>query len=195
MAQAAVDVPVAQRLGGFSGQSVLAGGEAVPQAIVQNIQAKGAFRGVYFDSALLGRALEEFPHDGGNAAACTPDRAGEFGVVTARIEEGLSLIEQNADAILRDVGMEVRNDPDALRYYREAGADVQGSHVRFEPGLCRQIITDSAPREFIQHARNPDNNVVIGGGNTVLAPSWPPRSCMTSTVAGVMPSSTIFTNW
>ena len=72
-------------------------------------------------------------------------------------EEGLSLIEQNADAILRDVGMEVRNDPEALRYYREAGADVQGSRVRFEPGFCRQIITESAPREFIQHARNPDN--------------------------------------
>ena len=89
-------------------------------------------------------------------------------------EEGLSLIEQNADAILRDVGMEVRNDPEALRYYREAGADVRDSRVRFEPGLCRQIITDSAPREFIQHARNPDNNVVIGGHNTVLAPSWGP---------------------
>ncbi len=89
-------------------------------------------------------------------------------------EEGLCLIEQNADAILRDVGLEVRNDPVALRLYREAGADVQGSRVRFDPGCCRQIITTSAPREFIQYARNPDNNVVIGGDNTVLAPSWGP---------------------
>ena len=89
-------------------------------------------------------------------------------------EEGLCLIERNADTILRDVGMEVRNDPEALRLYREAGADVRDTRVRFEPGFCRRIIQDSAPAEFVQHARNPDNSVVIGGENTVLAPSWGP---------------------
>lgn len=37
-------------------------------------------------------------------------------------EEGLSLIERNADPILRDTGMEFRNDPEILDYFRAAGA-------------------------------------------------------------------------
>ena len=41
-------------------------------------------------------------------------------------EEGLCLIEQNADAILRDKGMSVRNDPEALALYRDAGRRYPG---------------------------------------------------------------------
>ena len=55
-------------------------------------------------------------------------------------EEGLCLIEENADRILRDTGMEFTNDPEILDYFRDAGADVDGERVRFEPGMCRQII-------------------------------------------------------
>ncbi len=89
-------------------------------------------------------------------------------------EEGLCLIEKNADEILRDTGMEFRGDPEILDYFREAGADVQGELVRFEPGMCRKIIQASAPRQYTQHARNPDNNVEIGGENTVLSPVYGP---------------------
>ena len=52
-------------------------------------------------------------------------------------DEGLSLIEQNADTILEEVGFEFRGDDDALRLLREAGADVDGERVRFPRGLCR----------------------------------------------------------
>jgi len=89
-------------------------------------------------------------------------------------EEGLCLIERNADHILRDIGMEFSNDPEILDYFRAAGADVQGERVRFEPGMCRQIIQATAPRQYTQHARNPDNNVEIGGNNTVLSPVYGP---------------------
>ena len=89
-------------------------------------------------------------------------------------EEGLCLIEENADAILRDIGMEFRDDPEILDYFRDAGADVQGERVRFEPGMCRKIIQATAPREYTQHARNPQNNVQIGGSNTVLSPVYGP---------------------
>ncbi len=41
-------------------------------------------------------------------------------------EEGLCLIEENADKILRDIGMEFHNDPEILEYFRGAGADVEG---------------------------------------------------------------------
>jgi trimethylamine---corrinoid protein Co-methyltransferase len=87
-------------------------------------------------------------------------------------EEGLALIEYNADTILQEVGLEFRGDADALRLFAQAGADVQGERVRFPRGMCRQIVQATAPREFTQHARNPRNNVVIGGMNTVFAPNY-----------------------
>jgi trimethylamine--corrinoid protein Co-methyltransferase len=89
-------------------------------------------------------------------------------------EEGLCLIEKNADSILQDIGMEFTDDQEILDLFRNAGADVQGTRVRFEPGHPRSIIQDTAPPQFIQHARNPANNVVIGGNNTVLCPSFGP---------------------
>jgi len=87
-------------------------------------------------------------------------------------EEGLSLIEHNADTILEEVGIEFRGDPAALSLLRDAGADVQGELVRFPRGMCRRIVQASAPREFVQHARNPERSVRIGGNATVFAPAY-----------------------
>jgi len=87
-------------------------------------------------------------------------------------EEGLSVIEENADTILQEVGLEFRGDADALRLFREAGADVQGERVRFPRGMCRSIVQATAPRQFTQYARNHDNDVEIGGRHTVLAPNY-----------------------
>ncbi|GBC86198.1 hypothetical protein HRbin12_00184 [bacterium HR12] len=44
--------------------------------------------------------------------------------------------------------------------------------MRFPRGLARSIVRASAPREFIQHARNPARSVRIGGEATVLAPAY-----------------------
>lgn len=87
-------------------------------------------------------------------------------------EEGLSLIEQNADIILEEVGLVFRGDPEALDLLHGAGADVQGERVRFPRGMCRSIVQASAPREFTQHARNPAASVPIGGMHTVFAPNY-----------------------
>ncbi len=89
-------------------------------------------------------------------------------------EEGLCLIERNADTILKEVGLEFRGDPGILDIWREAGASVDGERVRFDPGHCRELITATAPAQYTQHARKQDNSVVVGGNNTVLAPSWGP---------------------
>src|SRR5436309_16116153 len=62
-------------------------------------------------------------------------------------EEGLALLEHNADAILEEVGIEFRGDPDALRMLHEAGADVQGERVRFPRGMCRQIVQATRSEE------------------------------------------------
>ena len=52
------------------------------------------------------------------------------------------------------------------------GADVDGERVRFPRGLCRQLVQATAPAQFTQVARNPANNVEIGGMNTVFAPAY-----------------------
>jgi trimethylamine--corrinoid protein Co-methyltransferase len=87
-------------------------------------------------------------------------------------EEGLALIEQNADAILEEVGIDIKGDEEVLQLWRNAGADVQGERVHFPRGMCRSLIQKTAPREYIQHARNPARSVTIGGKNTVFAPNY-----------------------
>jgi trimethylamine--corrinoid protein Co-methyltransferase len=63
-------------------------------------------------------------------------------------EEGLALIEDNADTILEEGGIDFRGDADALRVLREAGADVEGERVRFPRGTCRSIVQASASHDF-----------------------------------------------
>ena len=86
--------------------------------------------------------------------------------------DGLELLEHNADTILQEIGIDFRDDPEALQLFRGAGADVQDERVRFPRGLCRSLVQATAPREFTQYARNPAHNVVIGGPNTVFAPAY-----------------------
>ena len=86
--------------------------------------------------------------------------------------EGLEAIEQNADTLLQEVGIEVVNYPEAVEIFRAAGADVQGSRVRFERGMCRSLVQATAPRSFTQRARNPDRSVVIGDPHVVLVPTY-----------------------
>jgi trimethylamine---corrinoid protein Co-methyltransferase len=87
-------------------------------------------------------------------------------------EEGLALIEHNAETILEQVGIEFRDAPDARELLRDAGADVEEERVRFPRGLCRRLVQETAPRSFTQVARNPACNVEIGGQNTVFAPAY-----------------------
>jgi trimethylamine--corrinoid protein Co-methyltransferase len=87
-------------------------------------------------------------------------------------EAGLTTIENNADRILEEIGIDFREDPEALSIWKAAGADVQGERVRMPRGMCRQLIQATTPREFVQQARNPARNVLIGGNNTVFAPAY-----------------------
>jgi len=122
---------------------------------------------------------------GGGRAAKRAQRAGAAAAslpyITRKIDplcmiddEGLSIIEQNAETILEEIGIEFRDDAEALQMWRDAGADVQGELVKFPRGLCRKLVMDSAPAEFTQHARNPANNVQIGGKHLVTVPAYGP---------------------
>src|SRR5918995_1068399 len=46
-------------------------------------------------------------------------------------EEGLAIIEANADTVLEEIGIEFRDDAEALALWRDAGADVKGERVHF----------------------------------------------------------------
>ena len=87
-------------------------------------------------------------------------------------EDGLEMIENNADIILEEVGIDFRDYPSSLELLKNAGAIIDGERVRFPKGMCREIVTKSAPTSYIQHARNPSNNVQIGGDATVLVPAY-----------------------
>jgi len=87
-------------------------------------------------------------------------------------EEGLATIEANADTILERVGVEIVDYPEALDIFREGGAEVEGTRVRFPRGLCRSLITQHAPSSFSQLARNESRSVTIGGPHLVFAPVY-----------------------
>ncbi|MDM7978939.1 MAG: trimethylamine methyltransferase family protein [Rhizobium sp.] len=86
-------------------------------------------------------------------------------------EENLLRIEAVADRILAEIGIEFRDDPAALELWRKAGAEMDGLRVRFPKGMLREILS-SAPATFTQHARNPANNVEIGGNAVVFSPAY-----------------------
>ncbi|MBL8672403.1 MAG: trimethylamine methyltransferase family protein [Alphaproteobacteria bacterium] len=88
-------------------------------------------------------------------------------------EEGLAIIERNAETILQEIGIEFRDHPRSHALLKGAGCDIQGTRVRFPRGLARKLCA-TAPAEFVQHARNPERAVRIGGNATVFAPVYGP---------------------
>ena len=86
-------------------------------------------------------------------------------------EEGLVRIENQAEYLMQEIGLEFREDPEALRLWKEAGADVDGTRVRLPRGMARQLCA-TIPTSFTQHARNPARSVEIGGRSTVFAPIY-----------------------
>lgn len=85
--------------------------------------------------------------------------------------ETLEIIEANAETLLQEIGVEFRDYPIAQALFKAAGADCQGSRIRFPKGLARSLCR-TAPASYTQHARNPARNVEIGGRNTVFAPVY-----------------------
>ena len=89
-------------------------------------------------------------------------------------EEGLAAIEATAERILAEVGVDIRGDPTSLELVKSAGASVDGERVKFPPAMCREIVMRSAPSRFVQHARNPQRTIELGGNSLVFAPAYGP---------------------
>ena len=88
-------------------------------------------------------------------------------------DEALEIIETNAESILEEIGVNFVSNPAALERWKAAGADVQGERVHIPRGLARDLIK-TAPSSYVQHARNPERNVEVGGRNLILAPVYGP---------------------
>jgi trimethylamine--corrinoid protein Co-methyltransferase len=119
-----------------------------------------------------GREARRAARSGESGAARAPYVVRKLKPLEVLDEEGLAIIEANADTVLQEIGIEFRDDEEALQIWRDAGADVDGVRVRFPRGMCRKLVRDNAPAEFTQYARNPANNVRIGGDATVFVPAY-----------------------
>lgn len=91
-------------------------------------------------------------------------------------EASLDRLDATTDRILAEIGFEFRDDAETIALFGDAGAQVEAVEkdiwrLRFPPGMIRDIL-GSAPPQFTQHARNPQNSVEIGGRNTVFAPAY-----------------------
>lgn len=88
-------------------------------------------------------------------------------------EEELVKLEEQADWILSEIGMEIRGDAVALQLFKDAGATVNGEQVRFDQGLVHALCA-TAPKIYTMCARNPERSIDFGGNNLILAPAYGP---------------------
>ncbi len=86
-------------------------------------------------------------------------------------EEDLDKLEQHADWILHEIGIEFRGDQEVLELFRQAGARVEGERVRFDPGHAKALCA-TAPSQFIMHGRNPAHSITVGGNAVSFAPGY-----------------------
>jgi trimethylamine--corrinoid protein Co-methyltransferase len=139
-------------------------GEAMPAAEVVTEPVKRRERGG-------GRSARREMRSHGSEGLGRPYIVRNIPTYDVLSEENLVRIEQTADRILAEIGIEFRDDPVALDHWKRAGAEIDGVLVKFEPGMLREVLK-AAPAEFTQHARNPANSVMIGGKNVVFSPAY-----------------------
>ncbi|MGB0785050.1 MAG: trimethylamine methyltransferase family protein [Alphaproteobacteria bacterium] len=91
-------------------------------------------------------------------------------------EESIRKIEEQADWLMENVGLEFRDDPLALEHWRKAGAKVENTRVIADSQMIRELMK-TIPPKFQQVARNPRRSVMIGEENQVFAPIYGAPFC------------------
>ncbi len=120
-----------------------------------------------------GRDARRQLRTGGGGGASAPFITRNIPPVDILSDEATEIIEANAETILEDIGIDFRDDTEALDILRNVGCDVKGERVHFPRGLARQLCA-TAPASFTQHARNSARSVEIGGNKIVFAPVYGP---------------------
>ena len=90
--------------------------------------------------------------------------------------EGVEKIHQASMRLLQETGMLVIDYPPALETFRQNGAKVEGEMVWLDEDTLMHFVSQ-APSTFIQLARNPANNVEIGGPQSRLFSGLWPSLC------------------
>ena len=79
-------------------------------------------------------------------------------------------VHETSLQILEKIGMDFGYPP-ALEVLKKGGVKVDGQRAFFPSRLVEAQIK-KAPRRFTLHARNPKNNVVVGGSSMIFAPGY-----------------------
>ncbi len=87
--------------------------------------------------------------------------------------EGVETIHQASMRLLKETGILIIDYPPALQTFQENGAKVEGEMVWLDEDILMNFV-QQAPSTFTQLARNPANNLPIGGHHTVFAPVYGP---------------------
>ncbi len=87
-------------------------------------------------------------------------------------EESMATLTLGWRRIVSEIGIEFAS-PWAVDMLREAGQTVEGENVKFDPDwILKQVA--KAPKDFNLRARNPKNNVHIGGDSMVFGGVYGP---------------------
>jgi trimethylamine--corrinoid protein Co-methyltransferase len=107
-----------------------------------------------------------------HAGAITPllNRLAPYEVLDA---EGVEAIHRASMRLLREQGILVVDFPSARETFKQCGAIVDGENVRIDEETLLHYIRQ-VPATFTQLARNPANNVPIGGRHMIFAPVYGP---------------------
>ena len=87
-------------------------------------------------------------------------------------DEQLDIIHHASMQILSEIGIAFLEE-EAQAILRQHGVEVRGDIAYFDPALVEEYVA-KAPSQFTQLARNPERNVVIGGNHICFAPVYGP---------------------
>ena len=85
-------------------------------------------------------------------------------------EEAMATLDKGWRRLVSEIGVEFASDR-AISLLREAGQEIDGATVKFDPDFILDQVA-KAPKEFDLQARNPENNVHIGGQSMAFAPVY-----------------------
>ena len=87
-------------------------------------------------------------------------------------EDAMATLDRGWRRIVSELGVEFDHDG-ALEIFRQHGQTVEGQNVKLDPDFVLEQVA-KAPREFDVQARNPANNVHIGGDHMVFSGVYGP---------------------
>jgi trimethylamine--corrinoid protein Co-methyltransferase len=87
--------------------------------------------------------------------------------------DGVHLIHEKSLEVLSTIGIAFLDDPEAQDILTRHGVTLKDQIAYFDPDLIMEYVA-KAPKQFTQLARNPENNLTIGGRHMTFAPVYGP---------------------